>query len=157
MPTVHYSTPSSRFFCHVRARARTTNVFHAARIRHRFDHHQSVEEILPTFSSPPGHRSPLLFLAVFGFLHIIFLFFGDIMFSYGVMGMIVATMLSLRNKTLGWIIVVLFALNALTGIGIALASMGSTLVNVAGPSNFAVGEASEPTSNYLEYIFGNFF
>ena len=97
------------------------------------------------------------FLAVFGLLHLIFLFFGDIMFSYGVMGMIVATMLSLRNKTLSWIIVVLFALNALTGIGIALASMGSTLVNVAGPSNFAVGEASEPTSNYLEYLFGNFF
>ncbi|MDK8685259.1 DUF418 domain-containing protein [Corynebacterium pseudodiphtheriticum] len=97
------------------------------------------------------------FLAVFGLLHIIFLFFGDIMFSYGVMGMIVATMLSLRNKTLGWIIVVLFALNALTGIGIALASMGSTLLNVAGPSNYALGEASEPTSNYLEYLFGNFF
>lgn len=95
------------------------------------------------------------FLAVFGLLHIIFLFFGDIMFSYGVMGMIVATMLSLRNKTLGWIIGVLFALNALTGIGIALASMGSTLVNVAGPSNFALGEASEPTAHYGAYILGN--
>lgn len=97
------------------------------------------------------------FLAVFGLLHIIFLFFGDIMFSYGVMGIIVATMLSLRNKTLGWIIVVLFALNALTGIGIALASMGSTLVDVGDPSNYAFGEPAEPTSNYLEYIFGNFF
>ena len=97
------------------------------------------------------------FLAVFGLLHIIFLFFGDIMFSYGVMGLIVATMLSLRNKTLGWIIGVLFALNALTGIGIALASMGSTLVNVAGPSNFALGEASEPTAHYGAYVLGNLF
>ena len=40
------------------------------------------------------------FLALFGFAHLFFLFKGDIMFLYGLAGMLIATMITLRTKTL---------------------------------------------------------
>ncbi|MGP6173016.1 DUF418 domain-containing protein [Corynebacterium sp. A21] len=42
-------------------------------------------------------------LALFGVVHTIFLFFGDIMFFYGLCGIVLALLITLRDKTLLWL------------------------------------------------------
>lgn len=53
------------------------------------------------------------FLALFGFLHAVFLFYGDIMLMYGIMAVVLALMIGFSNKVLKWIAVGLYALNGL--------------------------------------------
>ncbi|MFC3850715.1 DUF418 domain-containing protein [Corynebacterium hansenii] len=59
-------------------------------------------------------------LAAFGVLHGIFLFFGDILLTYALMGLMVTFLVPLRNKTLLWIAAVLGVLS----IGVAFLMQG---------------------------------
>lgn len=52
-------------------------------------------------------------LAVFGLIHMIFLFFGDIMFFYGIAGMLFAAIMTFKDKALWWFAGVLFAINTI--------------------------------------------
>ena len=61
------------------------------------------------------------FLALFGLVHMIFLFWGDIMFFYGVAGMLFATVMTFKDKTLWWFAGVFFMINALIMGGASLA------------------------------------
>ena len=76
------------------------------------------------------------FLALFGLVHMVFLFWGDIMFFYGVAGMIFAAMMTLRDKSLWWFAGVLFAVYAI----------GTVLISVAVPMMMGDGAASEFTA-----------
>ncbi|MEJ5927112.1 DUF418 domain-containing protein [Corynebacterium sp. H128] len=53
------------------------------------------------------------FLALFGVIHCIFLFWGDIMLAYGLMGMLLSTLIAVKDKTLLIIAGVLAGLNCL--------------------------------------------
>ncbi|NMB23553.1 MAG: DUF418 domain-containing protein, partial [Corynebacterium sp.] len=59
------------------------------------------------------------FLALFGLVHMVFLFWGDIMFFYGVAGMLLAVMMTFRDKTLWWFAGVFFALNHISTLGVS--------------------------------------
>lgn len=52
-------------------------------------------------------------LALIGILHMVFLYYGDIMFFYGVFGVLVALMIGLRDKWLLWIAAGLAAVSVL--------------------------------------------
>lgn len=66
------------------------------------------------------------FLALFGLVHMIFLFWGDIMFFYGVAGMLLAVMMTFRDKILWWFAGVFFVLNIISTLGVSvLMSMGT--------------------------------
>ncbi|BAU96246.1 hypothetical protein N24_1984 [Corynebacterium suranareeae] len=60
------------------------------------------------------------FLALFGIIHMIFLFWGDIMFFYGVAGMTFALLMTLKDKALWWIAGVMAVVYALFGIGLGV-------------------------------------
>lgn len=63
------------------------------------------------------------FLALFGVVHLVFLFYGDILVFYGLAGMVMALLITLRDKVLLWIAGVLLALQAVVfvALGIVLA------------------------------------
>lgn len=67
-------------------------------------------------------------LALFGVVHMVFLFWGDIMMVYGLMGMLIATMISMRTKTL------LIIAGGLFGSYLALILLGSALMDSWGLS-----------------------
>lgn len=56
------------------------------------------------------------FLALFGALHMVFLFWGDIMLTYGLIGLFMATMIAARTKTLLWVAGTLFAVTNLIAV-----------------------------------------
>ena len=56
------------------------------------------------------------FLALMGAVHMVLLFWGDIMFFYGVAGIVIAFLLRKRDSTLMLIAYILFALCALGGV-----------------------------------------
>lgn len=58
------------------------------------------------------------FLALFGLIHMIFLFWGDIMFFYGVAGMLFAVIMTFKDKALWWLAGVLFAINMLSTVAL---------------------------------------
>lgn len=60
------------------------------------------------------------FLALFGALHCLFLFMGDIMMLYGAIGILIALLLSVTDKTLMRVAYVLFGLQVVAGIGIGV-------------------------------------
>lgn len=60
------------------------------------------------------------FLALFGALHCLFLFMGDIMMLYGMMGILIALVLSLSDRGLMIVAYVLFGLTVLSGIGMGI-------------------------------------
>lgn len=65
------------------------------------------------------------FLALFGAIHMVFLFFGDVMFLYGVCGIVIALLMGLRNRTLtiiAWIPLTLVALLGLVSVGLFFTS-----------------------------------
>ena len=82
------------------------------------------------------------FLALFGALHCLFLFMGDIMMLYGAMGILIGLLLSLTDKTLLRVAYVLFGLQVVSGIGIGVAAM---LVDTSG---LDLGSTS-PAESYL--------
>ena len=69
------------------------------------------------------------FLAIFGALHITFLFFGDIMFVYGVMGIILALLYRFKDKTL------LIITGVLGTLGLILAAIMTIGVSAEGASS----------------------
>lgn len=59
-------------------------------------------------------------LAVFGLFHAVFLFWGDIMFAYGLLGLLMTTLIAVRTRTLLWIAGALFTVSCLVTLGAAL-------------------------------------
>lgn len=91
------------------------------------------------------------FLALFGLLHMVFLFWGDIMFFYGVAGMLFATVMTFRDKILWWCAGVLFALNFLLVVGASIVLtllLGGSLAEASSGGGFFAGE----TESYGEYL-----
>lgn len=67
-------------------------------------------------------------LAIFGGLHMVFLFWGDIMLAYGLIGLFMACLIAVRTKVLLWIAGTLFAVTnlvALAGVLLLQAVLGS--------------------------------
>ncbi|MEJ5996896.1 DUF418 domain-containing protein [Corynebacterium sp. H130] len=76
------------------------------------------------------------FLALFGLAHCLFLFYGDIMLTYGLIGMLLALCLAVKDKVLLIIAGCLFGANTLLFIGLAVLmfaigdeSMGQMMLN----------------------------
>lgn len=55
-------------------------------------------------------------LSVFGILHAVFLFWGDIMVTYGLLGLVLITLITVRTKILLWIAGSMFTLTCLMGV-----------------------------------------
>lgn len=88
------------------------------------------------------------FLALFGLVHMIFLFWGDIMFFYGVAGMLLAVMMSFRDKTLWWFAGVFFLLNLISTLGVSmLMSMATDAAPMAD-----MGFLNGSQDSYGEYL-----
>ncbi|AGS34988.1 hypothetical protein B841_07575 [Corynebacterium maris DSM 45190] len=103
---------------------------------------------------PPKHaRRALLrrygFLALFGAVHLVLLFYGDIMLQYGALAMTVALMITLRDKTLLWIGGVLLGLSTLVGLAGAVATMVIDLGDMAGAG---AGAWMPDFSGYAHYL-----
>ncbi|WP_118778853.1 DUF418 domain-containing protein [Corynebacterium otitidis] len=63
-------------------------------------------------------------LAVLGVIHMVFLFLGDIMFQWGMMGLFLIALVTVRSRTLAWLAGGIFVAVALL---IGLAALGTTL------------------------------
>lgn len=88
------------------------------------------------------------FLALFGLVHMIFLFWGDIMFFYGVAGMLLAVMMSFRDKTLWWFAGAFFLLNLISTLGVSmLMSMATDAAPMAD-----MGFLNGSQDSYGEYL-----
>lgn len=85
-------------------------------------------------------------LAIFGALHMVFLFAGDIMYLYGILGVVIAFLLTLKDKTLLIMAGVIFGLYALLG------ALGAALMGWVGPEVMETAGEIEPTASYLENI-----
>ncbi|OFP32886.1 DUF418 domain-containing protein [Corynebacterium sp. HMSC068G04] len=85
------------------------------------------------------------FLALFGALHCLFLFMGDIMMLYGAIGILLALLLPVTDKTLMRVAYALFGLQVLAGIGIGVAAV------FIDTSNFNIGGVPSPES-YLGLV-----
>ncbi|WP_237197694.1 DUF418 domain-containing protein [Rothia nasimurium] len=67
-------------------------------------------------------------LAIFGGLHMVFLFWGDIMLAYGLIGLFMACLIAVRTKVLLWVAGTLFVVTnlvALAGVLLLQAVLGS--------------------------------
>lgn len=60
------------------------------------------------------------FLALFGVIHMVFLFWGDIMFFYGIAGMLFAALMTLKDKALWWIAGLMMSVYAVFGVGMSV-------------------------------------
>lgn len=60
------------------------------------------------------------YLALFGLVHCVFMFYGDIMLTYGLCGMLLALCLTAKDKTLLILAACLFVLNVLLMFGLGL-------------------------------------
>ena len=88
------------------------------------------------------------FLALFGLVHMVFLFWGDIMFFYGVAGMLLAVMMTFRDKTLWWFAGVFFVLNLISTLGVSV--LMSMATDAAPPAE--MGFLSGSHDSYGEYL-----
>lgn len=88
------------------------------------------------------------FLALFGLVHMVFLFWGDIMFFYGVAGMLLAVMMTFRDKTLWWFAGVFFVLNLISTLA------ATALMSVSAGANLQadMGILNGPKESYGEYL-----
>lgn len=87
------------------------------------------------------------FLALFGVIHMVFLFWGDIMFFYGVAGMIFAILMTLKDKTLWWIAGSMSAIYVIVGI-----TLGVVLPLYFGVSTDTMASLDLTFDSYLEYL-----
>lgn len=85
------------------------------------------------------------FLALFGALHCLFLFMGDIMMLYGAIGILIALLLPVTDKTLMRVAYVLFGFQVLAGIGIGVAAA------FIDTSNFNIGGVPS-TESYVGLV-----
>ncbi|MBZ8177930.1 DUF418 domain-containing protein [Corynebacterium sp. 3HC-13] len=90
------------------------------------------------------------FLALFGAIHAIFLFFGDIMLFYGLAGMLFAVFILLKDKYLSWIAAGLYGLWLILGLVLFWFIMGE------GKQSEAIvgGDFSAPSSYFQQLIHG---
>ncbi|MDO5031882.1 DUF418 domain-containing protein [Corynebacterium sp.] len=100
------------------------------------------------------------YLALFGALHLIFLFYGDIMMFYGLGGIVIALCLSLTDKVLLRASYVLLGLQALLGIALAVlfGILGGAEPSIA--AEFSTAELDMDAESYpmlLLYNLGMFF
>lgn len=101
---------------------------------------------------PPKHARRVLLrryglLALFGVVHLVLLFYGDVLLQYGALAMTVALMITLRDKTLLWIGGVLIGLSTLFGLVNAVAVMFMDLGDAAG-----LGAWLPEFSGYVHYL-----
>lgn len=89
------------------------------------------------------------FLALFGLAHTIFLFFGDIMFFYGLCGIVMALLLPLRDKTLLWVAGVL---QVLVLVGMSLSASYLFLHPESAAMFGATGAMFGPAESYGEML-----
>lgn len=85
------------------------------------------------------------FLALFGAIHMIFVFYGDIMLSYGLAALILALLIGLEDK---WLKVIAYCLLGLWGLFGALGIVGS----FAMPEKAAAGGASVNLETYPDLL-----
>ena len=83
------------------------------------------------------------FLAIFGALHITFLFFGDIMFVYGIMGIILALLYRFKDKTL---LIITGVLGAIGLVFVSLMTMRITSGDTPTNSDALLSSLSTPES-----------
>lgn len=97
------------------------------------------------------------FLALFGLIHCIFLFYGDIMLFYGLAGMLMATMIALKDKTLLILAGLGAVLNALMYIPLAVLGMlGSSFLasdtGTAGAMGTTTNNLTGPILTYTDQL-----
>ncbi|AQQ14611.1 hypothetical protein CGLAU_03135 [Corynebacterium glaucum] len=92
------------------------------------------------------------FLALFGLIHMFGLFFGDIMFFYGLIGMLLATMFTLSNTSLRMIAYGVLSLFTLLGTVLAVAVYFFEL-----PIDEALRPSNPELTNIIDYFSANAF
>lgn len=95
------------------------------------------------------------FLGLFGVAHMLFLFFGDIMFLYGICGIILGLLMGLSNKVLtilAWIALTINAALSLLFLGFVIAMPDAEFVG-SDMSQFVNGGAIE--TSYLDMLAAN--
>ncbi|WP_192796294.1 MULTISPECIES: DUF418 domain-containing protein [Corynebacterium] len=99
-----------------------------------------------------------LWLAIFGAVHMVFLYFGDIMVFYGIAGAVLALMINFRDKTLLIIAGVLSAMWMIGNLIIAIVLMiADSQFDLFGPETTASGGmplASNFLDSYLSQLVG---
>ncbi|WP_084168227.1 DUF418 domain-containing protein [Corynebacterium atypicum] len=100
-------------------------------------------------------------LALFGALHMVFLFHGDIMYAYGALGVVVALFLTLGNRTLLSVAAVLFVLNVALAV-VVQAWVADGAADNAAKAPGGIFSASYSPENYgatilhgLVFLFSN--
>ncbi|MDO5511982.1 DUF418 domain-containing protein [Corynebacterium sp.] len=103
---------------------------------------------------PPGEAKKVLWrryglLLLIGLVHMVFLFFGDIIVQYSLTALILIAMITLRDRTLMILAYVLLGLNVVffLGAGIVTAAFPVVADLATTPGDFM-----EPTSSYLGYL-----
>lgn len=103
---------------------------------------------------PPGKAKRVLwrrygFLALIGVVHLVLLFFGDIILQYSLVALVLISMITLRDRTLMIIAWVMLGLNVViyTAIGVALMFFPAV-------TDFALtpGEFQSSADSYLHYL-----
>ena len=87
------------------------------------------------------------FLAVFGAIHLIFLFYGDIMFYYGLTGIIIGLLLTARDKILAVVSYVVLGIMTVGGIVFLAWGLMSGIDMSAATEGGRIGDFD--TSSYL--------
>ncbi|AKK03310.1 DUF418 domain-containing protein [Corynebacterium epidermidicanis] len=91
-------------------------------------------------------------LAVFGLIHTVFIFYGDIMLFYGLAGMLLATMITMSDKLLLILAGVMFAANTLMYLGIAGLTLFAGNLGTAEAVGLESNTLTGPIKNYLDQL-----
>ena len=92
------------------------------------------------------------YLALFGMIHTVFLFFGDVMFLYGICGIVIALLIGFRDRTLtivAWVPLILSTLFGLLGILLLVKNTN------AAPGNITAAGGSTQIPSYAEMLAAN--
>lgn len=94
-------------------------------------------------------------LALFGAAHMVFLFWGDIMVSYGLLGMFLVVFLKASTKVILWTAAALYAVACVVTVGLVLltsAFMGSDWLDASMGSGSPVDMLGVDFSSYLHVL-----
>ncbi|MEJ5919712.1 DUF418 domain-containing protein [Corynebacterium sp. H78] len=92
-------------------------------------------------------------LALFGVVHTLFLFFGDILLTYALLGMLLILLVPLRDKVLLWVAGILAVLNIISAIGLHM--MTSWLMSFSETMNPMASDAGAmPFGDPASYLTG---
>ncbi|MDU0477858.1 DUF418 domain-containing protein [Staphylococcus chromogenes] len=93
------------------------------------------------------------FLAIFGLIHCVFLFYGDIMLFYGLAGMLMAALITLNDKTLLWIAGIGLIGNTLLYLILGIiATVASELVPEFGTAMAGSNMSGEAPTTYMDQL-----